>query len=462
MHIYHDASRGLDQRIALPQDSYLQQYFSDVASLLRVGPPVSFVVKNINITSTSYIQRHGTSSNTIMNKNNTPLDDDGLDDVDKICSIAGCNEDSLLNRISYAARRPWDSFLASPASSWLDDFLTWSSPEIPQCCRIFPNSTACPPPDQPPCMEYTTQQSTGVCDVCVPCFEAKGQEYLGLNAATRPSTEGFIRRLPQFMASTPSVQCSKGGMGAYTHALQMGVDDPTGIAGLSDGVIEASYFQTYYVPLSHQGDFISALQSSRNMAQKASHELGMDIFAYSIFHVFFEQYLTLGGEALAMLGSAAVAIFVMTLVATGSPWAASIILTMLCMICIDLAGIMAITGIQANAISLVNLAAAVGIGVEFCVHVVHAFMEGAGAKEERAAVALSEMGASVLTGITMTKLVGVAVLATAHTAIFQVYFFKFYLGVVVLGAAHGLVFLPVLLSSVGPDAFQHWSLKSMK
>ena len=36
--------RGLEQQVALPRDSYLQHYFADVTSVMRVGPPLFFVV----------------------------------------------------------------------------------------------------------------------------------------------------------------------------------------------------------------------------------------------------------------------------------------------------------------------------------------------------------------------------------------------------------------------------------
>lgn len=426
--------KGLDQRVALPQDSYLQDYFADIADLLRVGPPVSFVVRGLNLS------RSG---------------DDP--EVDKVCSVAGCEADSLLNRISEASRSPWNSWLASPASSWLDDFISWSSPQIPQCCRVFKNGTACPPPDQWPCFDPTildVDQSTHLCDECEACFDPQD-----LPPGSIPSAKDFIHFLPQFMQALPSAQCAKGGVGAYTDSIQRDNEDPTGIKGLSDKEIAASAFMAYYVPLSGQGDFISALAATRDLAARASSALGLDVFAYSIFHIFFEQYLTLGGEALTMLGSAAVAIFVLCLLATGSPWAAAIVLFTLSMLCVDLAGVMALTGIQANAVSLVNLAAAVGIGVEFVIHVMHAFMEAPGTKEQRVNAALTQVGAAVLTGITATKLVGVAVLAWAPTQIFQIYYFRFYLALVILGALHGLVFLPVLLSTLGPDAFHHWLLR---
>ncbi len=54
--------------------------------------------------------------------------------------------------------------------------------------------------------------------------------------------------------------CAKGGAGAYTDAIQAEKHDPTGVAGLSRGVVAASSFRTAYVPLSTQADFIGGLQ----------------------------------------------------------------------------------------------------------------------------------------------------------------------------------------------------------
>lgn len=52
------------------------------------------------------------------------------------------------------------------------------------------------------------------------------------------------------------------------------------------------------------------------------------------------------------------------------------------------------------------LGQAVGIAVEFCAHIVHAFLGAPGPRQLRAASALASVGAAVVSGIALTKLVG--------------------------------------------------------
>ena len=72
--------RGLEEAVALPRDSYLQDYFADVTSIMRVGPPLFFVVRGMNMS------RHAPDTN-------------------RVCSISGCDDDSLLNQASSDSRR---------------------------------------------------------------------------------------------------------------------------------------------------------------------------------------------------------------------------------------------------------------------------------------------------------------------------------------------------------------------
>ncbi len=75
--------------------------------------------------------------------------------------ISGCAQ------VIQQSRQPAVSYIATPAASWLDDFLSWISPAIPTCCREFPTGEHCPPPDQPPCLT-----NPAACQSCQPCFAA--------------------------------------------------------------------------------------------------------------------------------------------------------------------------------------------------------------------------------------------------------------------------------------------------
>ncbi|XP_022947380.1 Niemann-Pick C1 protein-like [Cucurbita moschata] len=407
---------GLEQKIVLPRDSYLQGYFDDLAEYLRIGPPLYFVVKDYNYSSKS---RH----------------------TNQLCSISQCDSNSLLNEISRASLTPELNYIAKPAASWLDDFLVWLSPEAFGCCRKFTNGSYCPPDDQPPCCipdEGFCDASEGVCQDCTTCFHHSDL------VAGRPTTVQFREKLPWFLNSLPSADCAKGGHGAYTNSVNLN--------GYESGIIKASEFRSYHTPLNKQGDYVNALRAAKEFCSKISDSLKMDIFPYSVFYIFFEQYLDIWKTALMNIAIALGAIFIVSLVITSCLWSSGIIILVLAMIIIDLMGVMAILNIQLNAVSVVNILMSIGIAVEFCVHLVHAFSVSCGDRSQRAREALTTMGASVFSGITLTKLVGVIVLCFAKSEIFVIYYFQMYLALVIIGFLHGLVFLPVILSMIGPPS----------
>jgi Niemann-Pick C1 protein len=393
---------GLNQNLALPKDSYLIPYFNELFVNLHTGSPVYFVIKEgVNYTSPAT--------------------------QNMICSSAGCDDDSLGNQITIYARAPNESGIAESPLNWLDTYFAWLSING-GCCGLNTSSPKYP--------DFCDHPENGT--ECVPC-----------SMTSRPNATEFGDFIWKFKNTNPSTACSSGGHAAFGDAIKLTEDNKTVIT---------SYIMTYHNQLQDSPEFINALKRARQLAENVTAIMGNGtVFPYSVFYVYYEQYLTIIHDMLLNIGVALGAVFLVSFLLTGfNLWAAVIILGFISSIILHMLGSMAVLGINANAVSLVNLVMTVGIAVEFCVHIVRWFVScKLPSRTERAHSALHHMGTSVFSGITVTKFLGVGVLLFAKSQLFEIYYFRMYMCMLVWGALHGLVLLPVVLSYVGPPYFRN-------
>uniref|UniRef100_A0A2K6FX77 NPC intracellular cholesterol transporter 1 n=1 Tax=Propithecus coquereli TaxID=379532 RepID=A0A2K6FX77_PROCO len=395
---------GLDQHLSMPDDSYVVDYLKSLSQYLHAGPPVYFVLE----------EGHDYTSPKGQNM---------------VCGGVGCNNDSLVQQIFNAAQLDNYTRIGFAPSSWIDDYFDWVRP-LSTCCRVY----------------NTSGQFCNASVVDPDCIRCRP---LTPEGKQRPQGGDFMRFLPMFLSDNPNPKCGKGGHAAYSSAVNI-LGNDTGVG--------ATYFMTYHTVLQTPADFIDAMKKARLIASNITETMGINgssyrVFPYSVFYVFYEQYLTIIDDTIFNLGVSLGAVFLVATVLLGCElWSAVIMCATIAMVLVNMFGVMWLWGINLNAVSLVNLVMSCGISVEFCSHITRAFtVSTKGSRVARAEEALAHMGSSVFSGITLTKFGGIMVLAFAKSQIFQIFYFRMYLAMVLLGATHGLVFLPVLLSYIGPS-----------
>ncbi|XP_015116458.1 patched domain-containing protein 3 [Diachasma alloeum] len=118
---------------------------------------------------------------------------------------------------------------------------------------------------------------------------------------------------------------------------------------------------------------------------------------------------------------------------------------------IGVAGYMALWDVNLDSISMINLIMCIGFSVDFTAHICYAYMSSKEKRpDDRVRECLYSLGLPIIQGAASTIL-GLLALILAGTYIFLV-FFKMVFLVIFLGALHGLLLLPVLLSIFGPGS----------
>eukprot|EP01059_Diplonema_ambulator_P036350 TRINITY_DN9023_c0_g1_i2.p1 TRINITY_DN9023_c0_g1~~TRINITY_DN9023_c0_g1_i2.p1 ORF type:complete len:937 (+),score=302.57 TRINITY_DN9023_c0_g1_i2:144-2954(+) len=212
---------------------------------------------------------------------------------------------------------------------------------------------------------------------------------------------------------------------------------------------------------------ISDVNSNGESAVSCMHDLRhaldeVDAFPWSWLYIFWESYDRMIPEATRNVIMAVSCVFVLVTLLI-----ANIAIGFLCVIaigCVDVCmlGFMPLIGVDLNSVSIVCIVLAVGLAVDYSVHIANAFLQvkavdneqtGVSARSQRAAYAVWKMGPAVFNGGTST-FIAVFPACFAETYIFQAFFRMFFL-IIVFGLWFGVFFVPVVLSLIGPAPYAH-------
>lgn len=200
---------------------------------------------------------------------------------------------------------------------------------------------------------------------------------------------------------------------------------------------------------------MKTLRSDLNKVARENNFPEKNIFPFSQEYVDWEIFDVVEDEAIQNLSLAAASTFIVVMIFLGSfggalAAALAVGLSLLCITGymgywyvrfydhLELLGFSFIldafiTNVNRNVtlegVSIINLVLAIGLTVDYTVHIVHSFLHKNGTRTERAKKALCTMGVSVLNGATSTFL-AVVVLSASGSFIFTVFFKMFFLSVV--------------------------------
>ena len=182
------------------------------------------------------------------------------------------------------------------------------------------------------------------------------------NEYNRPSPVDFEKYVSFFLQDNPDANCAKGGHAAYGHGVNYRTDPKSKLTDVG-----ASYFMAYHTILKTSYDYYESMRQARIISANITNMINtnlqswgykgeVEVFPYSVFYVFYEQYLTMWPDTLHSIGISLLAIFIVTFLLMGLDIFSSIVVIItITMIVVNIGALMYWWHITLNAVSLVNL-----------------------------------------------------------------------------------------------------------
>ncbi|GBG29778.1 Niemann-Pick C1 protein [Hondaea fermentalgiana] len=215
--------------------------------------------------------------------------------------------------------------------------------------------------------------------------------------------------------------------------------------------IFASRFWVYQTASHGAETDIDVLQTTRAISSTSS--LGDKSFILASVFISYDQYSIITFETITSLSYALLSIVAITILFLGNPILVIICVGTVAMIfaCI-LGSLPLIWDISLNVVSCINMLMAISLVVDFCVHPLVAYgkEEAELSRDEKTKRILAKVGPAVFLSI-FTTFLGTMPLGAASSEVFRI-FFRCFISIAVFGGLYALVFLPVVLSLIGPSS----------
>ena len=182
--------------------------------------------------------------------------------------------------------------------------------------------------------------------------------------------------------------------------------------------------------------------------------INLPVFPFHPSFKFFEHFNAILSATLQTVGMAVAAMTVVTILFMPYPILVFLVILNMLMILVGIFGFMYYWNLSLSSITMVQLVMTVGFSVDFSAHICHAFISVSGQnKIERVHKALDRAGGPIMNAA-FSSIVGILMLLGSSGYIFHT-FFKVMFLVMLFGLLHSVLFLPVVLSLIGPETADH-------
>ena len=199
-------------------------------------------------------------------------------------------------------------------------------------------------------------------------------------------------------------------------------------------------------------DHINGINAVRHLVEAHKQNFGPEaqVFAYSREYSNFKTMESVNKELMRNILLALLCIFLATLFLIANLFTSLLVCISVLLTLLNVGGFMYFWDLTIEPSAAILFTIAMGLSVDYSAHIAHAFMVSKGTRNERVVNTLTNMGPAVLNGGFSTYL-AFSLLMNSSFYVFQT-FFKIFFMIVVFGLYHGLIFLPVILSLIGPQS----------
>jgi len=219
----------------------------------------------------------------------------------------------------------------------------------------------------------------------------------------------------------------------------------------TSGNLTASRFKCTQKPVELQSYALPGMRAIRNICSSFEWP-GGEVFPLSENYLSLDSILLVQKEIVINLVLTFVAVTVIIFFLISSLQACFWVLISVLLTIVNVAGVTYFWGLSIEAGTMVCLILSIGLAVDYSSHIGYKFMVYKGTKSERAKAALVNMGPAVFNGGFSTFL-PIIMLAGSNIYV-TLTFFKIFVSTVIFGLWHSLIFLPAILSLIGPPPYK--------